>query len=125
MDRSNTGRILISNTRTDRRLAERAWVARTYGSRMRGLLNVRELETGLGLLIPRCNAIHTFFMRMCIDVVFVDGTWHVIRLFPAATPFRIFWGGWKAKSVIELPTGTIQRSGTQLGDLLACHPELS
>jgi uncharacterized protein len=92
---------------------------------MTGLLNIREFETGLGLLIPRCNAIHTFFMKMCIDVIFIDGTSRVVRLFPAAPPFRVIWGGWRAKGVIELPTGTIQRSGTQLGDLLAWHPELS
>jgi uncharacterized membrane protein (UPF0127 family) len=125
MDPSNAGRILISNTRTDLRLADRAWVAQTYQSRTKGLLNIRELESGLGLLIPRCTAIHTFFMKMRIDVVFVDRTFHVVRLFPAAPAFRVFWGGWKARAVIELPPGTIQRSGTQLGDLLACHPELS
>jgi uncharacterized protein len=125
MDPSNAGLWLIVNTRTDQKLADRARIAQSYKSRMRGLLNIREFDEGLGLLIPRCNAIHTFFMKMTIDVVFLDRTSHVVRLFPAASAFRVFWGGWKARSVIELPTGTIQRTGTIRGDLLACRPELS
>jgi uncharacterized protein len=125
MDPNNAGSLLIVNTRTDEKLADRARIAQSYRSRMKGLLNIRELEEGLGLLIPRCNAIHTFFMKMTIDVVFLDRTFHVVRLIPAASAFRVFWGGWKARAVIELPTGTIQKTGTQRGDLLACHPELS
>jgi len=92
---------------------------------MRGLLNIRELEAGRGLLIPRCSAIHTFFMRINLDIVFIDRTSRVVSLYADAPAFRVFWGGWKARSVIELPTGSIQRTDTRLGDLLACQPELS
>lgn len=125
MDRSEAETLRIVNTRTGHQLADRAWLAQSHASRMKGLLNIKELEAGRGLFIPRCGAIHTFFMKMKINVVFVDGTLHVMSLFPAAAPFRMFWGGWKARGVIELPPGTIQRTGTQRGDLLACHPESS
>jgi uncharacterized protein len=125
MDRSEAGTLWIVNTRTGHLLADRAWLAHSHASRMKGLLNIKELEVGCGLFIPRCSAIHTFFMKMKIDVVFVDATLHVMCLFPAAAPFRMFWGGWRTKGVIELPTGTIQRTGTIRGDLLACRPELS
>lgn len=117
--------VLISNPRTHQMLADRAVPARSYFSRMKGLLGTRNLETGEGLVIERCNAIHTFFMKMKIDVVFVDRAGLVVRHFAEAPAFRFFWGGWKARSVIELPPGTLRRTGTQLGDLLECRPELS
>jgi uncharacterized membrane protein (UPF0127 family) len=113
----------IVNTRTSRPLADCAWSARSYYARLKGLLGDRELEQGRGLLIPWCSAIHTCFMKMKIDVVFVDRGNRVVRTFQDARPFRLFWGGRKAHSVIELPTGTISCTGTQAGDLLECQPK--
>lgn len=122
---SNEPTFSIVNVRTGQRLADRARSARHFVSRSKGLLGVRILEAGRGLLIPRCNAIHTCFMQIPIDVVFVDRQNHVLRSCAQVTPFRIVWGGWKARTVIELPTGTIQRTDTQPGDILQCQPNFS
>lgn len=125
MASQNHPTVLIANPRTHQTLADCAVAARSYFSRMKGLLGTEKLETGEGLVIERCNAIHTFFMRMKIDVIFVDRDGQVVRYFAEAPTYRLFWGGWKARAVLELPAGTIRRTGTQLGDLLECRPKLS
>ena len=45
----------------------RAKVAHTFCERARGLIGVKGLAPGEGMLIERCNAIHTFFMSFSID----------------------------------------------------------
>ena len=40
----------------------KAKVARTFFARAKGLIGSKRLPPGEGLLILRCNAIHTFFM---------------------------------------------------------------
>lgn len=117
--------IAVFNPRTEEFLAHHALEARTYFRRMKGLLGQDHIEEGGGLVIPWCDAIHTFFMSMTIDVVFLDRRHEVIRLFPGAPAFRICWGGRKARTALELPAGAIARSKTQLGDLLQCQPNPS
>ena len=41
-------------------LGFRATVARTFCERARGLIGTKSLAPGEGLLIEKCNAIHTF-----------------------------------------------------------------
>jgi uncharacterized membrane protein (UPF0127 family) len=117
-----SGSFSILNARTRQILADQAGSASTSSSRMKGLLGIEEFPEGRGLLIPRCSAIHTFFMRIRIDVIFVDRAFRVIRLAPEVPPWRVLWGGWKASSVIELPGGTIARTKTEPGDILECPP---
>ena len=50
----------------------RAKVARTLFERVRGLIGTRHLPPGEGMLILRCNCIHTFFMSFPIDATFLD-----------------------------------------------------
>ena len=71
-----------------------------------------------GLIFEKCNSIHCFFMRMEIDVIFTDKEGRAVRCCSNLKPWRLAWGGWKSSSVIELPPGTLQASGTQPGDKL-------
>ena len=63
----------VSNADTGKILADRAVEARTFGARFLGLMGRRELAVGDGLHIVPCNGIHTFFMRIPIDAVFLEG----------------------------------------------------
>ncbi len=79
-----------------------AEVARTLWARIRGLIGRRGLPAGEGLLILRCNAIHTFFMRFPIDATFYDREGRVVRIVRGIRPWRPFvWGGWRAVKVLE------------------------
>ena len=77
-------------------------VAETFAERARGLIGRPPPPPGRGLLIPRCNAIHTLFMRYPIDATFLDHAGRVVRCVRGIRPWRLFvWGGWRASQVLE------------------------
>ena len=79
-----------------------AEVARSFRARAKGLIGRRGLPPGRGLLILRCNAIHTFFMRFAIDATFYDREDRVIKVVRNVRPWRPFvWGGFRAVKVLE------------------------
>ena len=87
-------------------------------TRNRGLLGRSGLAPGSAMIIAPCNAVHTFFMRFTIDVVFVDREGQVLKLCPHLRPWRI-GVGLGAFAAIELAAGSIDRSGIARGDRLA------
>lgn len=79
-----------------------AEVAETFGARAKGLIGRNGLPRGRGLLIPRCNAIHTCFMRFPIDATFLDRKGRVVKVVRNIRPWRLFvWGGFRATQVLE------------------------
>ena len=79
-----------------------AEVAERFTERLRGLIGRDGLERGKGMLIVRCNCIHTFFMRFPIDATFLDRQGNVVKVVRNVRPWRPWvWGGWRAKSVLE------------------------
>jgi uncharacterized membrane protein (UPF0127 family) len=110
-------RFRIINSTRAAVLADRAERATSFAKRLKGLIGRSRLEPGEGLQISPCNSIHTFFMRFAVDVIFLDGAGRVLRAWPGIRPWRaIFCLG--AKSVLELPAGTINRTGTCPADEL-------
>lgn len=103
-------------------LAERAVVASTYLQRLVGLIGRRCLPAGEGLILSPCQAIHTFFMRFPIDVIFFDDTSHILHLEENMPPFRMSRFVPGARYVLELPAGTIRKTATEKGDMLNFLP---
>ncbi|HEY7295592.1 MAG TPA: DUF192 domain-containing protein [Dehalococcoidia bacterium] len=93
-------------------------VADNLRTRFMGLMGKSHLPEGRGLQVSRCSLVHTFFMRMPLDVVYLDAGMRVVKAVPNLKPWRISFGANGAKSVLELPAGTIQRSRTEPGDQL-------
>ncbi len=87
-----------------------------------GLMGRPGLPDGAGLWLPGSPSIHMLFMRFPIDCVFVgrqesDGTRAVVGLRRALRPWiGVVWWVRGGSGTIELPVGTIDRSGTALGD---------
>ena len=80
----------------------RARVAEGFFARARGLIGRPPPPPGEGLLIPKCSAIHTFFMSYPIDAAFLDGEGHVVKKVRNIRPWRLFvWGGVRARQVLE------------------------
>jgi uncharacterized membrane protein (UPF0127 family) len=110
-------------------LASGLEVADGLWARFMGLMGRQGLAPGAGLWLPG-NGIHMMFMRFPIDAVFVgredpvrDGARPVLSVHPGLRA----WTGlvplvWGASGVLELPVGTIERSGTAVGDLIAMEP---
>ncbi|TMB14235.1 MAG: DUF192 domain-containing protein [Deltaproteobacteria bacterium] len=86
--------------------------------RMRGLLGRSELPQGDALLIAPCASIHTLFMRFRIDVVFLSRALRVVRAISGLHPWRATRFHRGAAMAVELPEGTVARTGTREGDVL-------
>lgn len=96
-----------------------AEIADSLWSRFRGLMmrSPASFGPGAGLLIDPCSSIHMFFMRFPIDVLYVDRSDRVVRAQRGIKPWRV--GPLRTKGaryVVELPAGTIDKTGTQVGD---------
>ncbi len=61
--------------------------------------------------------IHTFFLKQPIDVIILDNDDKVVKL-ACMVPNKLFFWNPKYSQVLELPSATIQRTKTQIGDLL-------
>lgn len=98
-------------------LADAADVADTSAKRRTGLLKHTGLAPGEGLWIAPCESVHSFFMKFTIDIVYLDRKHRVRKVRPDMVPWRIS-GCITAHSVLELPAGTVARTGTAAGDQL-------
>jgi uncharacterized membrane protein (UPF0127 family) len=94
--------------------------------RFMGLMGRAALKPDAGLWLPETNGIHMMFMRFPIDAVFLSrpepghgGARTVVSLHRRLRA----WTGLVplvrgAHGVLELPVGTIERTGTAVGDLV-------
>jgi hypothetical protein len=57
-------------------------------------------------------------MRFTIDVLFVDRNGKVVRAVSELTPGRLTRWVPRARTLVELPPGTLSASGTQASDLI-------
>jgi len=103
-------------------VAENVEVADTPRARRVGLLKHTELRADEGMWIYPSQAIHTFWMRFPIDVVFLDRRRRVKRVYQRLPPFRLTRFVWGAASVLELAPGTVARSRIEVGDELSFTP---
>ena len=97
-------------------LAENCSTADTFFTRFKGLMGVNRLPAGSSLHIVPCNSIHMLFMKIPLDIVFLDRSNAVVHLIESIQPWKVSKIVHKAHSVLELPTGTIKASGTCIGD---------
>jgi len=84
--------------------------------RMKGLLGSSGLSPGEGLWICPCNSIHSIGMRFEFDALFLDSRMKVVGLYDRFRKNRVSRIFWDARGVLELPAGTIECTGTEVGD---------
>src|SRR5258706_8457217 len=116
----------IFNRTRGQQLADSAELARSFWTRGLGLMGRAALPPGYALIIYPEWSIHTFFMRIPIDVLFVGRDGLVLGLREAMPPNRPFAGvaPWRGQYVVELPSGVIAATGSAVGDQLAVNPPL-
>ena len=104
---------------SERVLAARLERPRTFVGRGLGLMFRRRLSPESGMWIAPCNGIHTFFMRIPIDVVFMDRQQRVVKVFPSLRSWRMVPLVFGSHSVVELPAGTLEGLPLPRGEQLA------
>ena len=110
--------VVVRNDQRGTTLGTSVAVADTWLARLRGLLGRPELRAGQGLLLQPCNAVHMLGMRYPIDVVFTDRSGVVIAVYSGLMPRRRTRLHRAAHVAVELPAGTLDASGTVVGDQL-------
>jgi hypothetical protein len=98
-------------------LADCAGIADTSAKRRTGLLKHTRLDPGQGLWIAPSEGVHTFGMKFPIDVLFLNRQKKILKIRPNMVRSRISLS-LRAHSVLELPAGTVESTGTQAGDQL-------
>lgn len=108
----------INNLTKNVAIASNVILADNFFSRLIGLLNKSSLDSNDGLILRPCNAIHTWFMKFPIDIVFIDKNNKIIFLIENMLPGRRSPIIRPAKEVIEFKAGRIKQSGSEIGDQL-------
>lgn len=108
----------IENMTRNTMLMKRGRMADNFLTKFRGLMGVRQLHEGEGLLITHCNSVHTHFMFMPIDIIYVDKNHRIVDLEAEMKTWRIGRTRRNADYVIELPPGVIAHTRCAVGDEL-------
>jgi len=108
--------LIVRNRSRDCLVGSRIRVADTFVSRLRGLLRTDGIPPGEGLWISPCTGIHSFGMRFDFDALFVGPEGKVVGVYERFRRNRMSRVFWNARGVLELPAGTIARTGTEVGD---------
>lgn len=109
--------MLVRNLTKDVALGNSVEVADTSAKRRTGLLKHPSLPEGHGLWIVPSEAVHTFGMRFSIDLAFLNRQRKILKIRKDMGRRRIALC-LRAHSVLELPAGTLDRTGTEAGDQL-------
>lgn len=98
-------------------MADRADIADSSAKRRTGLLKHSSLESGEGLWIAPCEAVHTIGMKFPIDVLYLDKKRRIVKIRDSMPKWRLS-ACLRAHSVLELPAGTSRGTQTTVGDQL-------
>lgn len=95
-------------------------VADSFFSRFMGLMFRKTVENGMLLKLPQTrsrhgSAIHMFFMRFPLDIVFTDSNRKIVDMVTIG-PWKTYTPTAPARYVIELKTGSIKKFDLELGD---------
>lgn len=118
---------MIFNLDSLRYVARRPVWALSWRQRLCGMIGRRfDPENGMDAMIfPRCSAIHTMWMSIPIDVVFLDSGSKVLKVCSGVKPWNLSVSCRGASTVIELPAGAAEESGTERGQHLNLNSTLS
>ena len=106
--------------RKDQSVISEVKIASSFWDRFVGLMGKKPVSDSDVILFPHCNAVHTFFMRESIDVVFVSANGSVAKIFNSLKPWRLLWPQKKAVHCIEMAGERTKLLGIVEGESLVC-----
>ncbi|MGI6702895.1 MAG: DUF192 domain-containing protein [Clostridia bacterium] len=93
---------MLINKETGAVIATKVHIAERFWPKFWGLQFKKSIPEDYALIILNCNSIHTCFMRFDLDVVFVDRSFRVLKVYRGLKPFRMTPPVKDAYAVIEL-----------------------
>ena len=106
------------NAATGQVIASRVKIAQDFKSRSIGLLNRISLDEDEALLIKPCNAIHTFFMKFPIDVLFLDKKGKIVKIRHSLQKSRFSGNMLRAYMTLEMAPGKLRKIQINQGDII-------
>lgn len=100
----------LYNLSRDALLLSDVQVASSFFKRLKGLMGTKELNDNQGLVIRPCNSVHTFGMKINIDIAFVDKNNKVIRIIEDMRRKKVSPIVKGSKYVIEAKAGKFKNS---------------
>lgn len=79
--------------------------AKSFKDKLIGLMFKKNIN--YGLVFYNTKAIHTFFMKQNIDIIFTDKNDNILKIYKNVKKRKIIIGPFKTKYTYELPNGTI------------------
>jgi len=107
--------LIAKNLNTGTVVADNVAVADTRATRAVGLLARTGLNPGEALWIVPSRGVHTCWMRFTIDVIALDDQGIVVDRVAGLKPWRIRLPRRGTAGVLELPAGSLDATGTELG----------
>ena len=109
----------IVNKTKDSVLADSFEECRTFWEQTKGMM-FRKNVVPLVFVFPRERIVklHSYFCPDNIDLVFLDENWEVIELQPEWETWSSYIPQRPFMFLLELPRGTIYKTGTQAGDVV-------
>jgi uncharacterized membrane protein (UPF0127 family) len=115
--------VLARNMTKDVVLADRLEWAGTSETRRKGLLGRTGLDEGEGIYIVPTQWIHMIGMKFAIDVAFLNDEGKVLAIHHGLKPNRFSRIVFRADGALELPEGTLKRTQTEVGDMVALEED--
>jgi uncharacterized membrane protein (UPF0127 family) len=97
--------VLVRNKTTGTVIARGIESARGRFTRLIGLMGRRTIRSDEGLWFDRCWAVHTMFVRVPLDIIWLDRDLRVVEMAINVPPWRMAVTCPKAYSVLELGSG--------------------
>ena len=105
--------MIIKNISQGTTISNNAKQLTSFSDRLLGLLNPKNPHF---LLIDTRFGIHTFFIKMPIDLIILDKDQKIVQLVENLSPNKFFFYNPKYKTVIEMPMNTIEKHGLKERD---------
>ena len=110
--------VSVRNEDRDDDLGDLVRVADRWWPRLRGMIGHPEPDIGEGLMLMPCKGVHMHWMTYPLDVAFVDDGGRVVAVYHGLRPWRFSKTHKDAVCALEFQVGTLERTGTEVGDRL-------
>lgn len=108
---------IYSNKRKNT-ICQNTKIAKSFSSRLKGLLGLNSFTNFDGLLLINCRQIHSIGMKFIFDAIYLDKNYKILSKYSNIAKNKILPYNINAKYVLELPSGTIEKYALQIDEYL-------
>ena len=100
-------KIRVKHLKSGKFLGENIEMANSFYTRLRGLMFAKGFGDRDGIWFQPSNSIHSFFVKIKFDVIFINSDNQVVKVYRNFKPWRLTPIIFRSSRVLELPAGTV------------------